>query len=130
MQKLLAVLVLGTLLVTPKLEAEARGPPYGVKLCGREFIRAVIFTCGGSRWRRAGDPDALNSLLGGDESSEAAGSSEWDPGRLLERWQGRGGRGGLDESWAPPRGPRDVVTGLSAACCRWGCSKSEISSLC
>lgn len=28
---------------------------YGVKLCGREFIRAVIFTCGGSRWRRSGD---------------------------------------------------------------------------
>uniref|UniRef100_A0A4W5K966 Insulin-like domain-containing protein n=1 Tax=Hucho hucho TaxID=62062 RepID=A0A4W5K966_9TELE len=27
---------------------------YGVKLCGREFIRAVIFTCGGSRWRRGG----------------------------------------------------------------------------
>uniref|UniRef100_A0A672NID8 Insulin-like domain-containing protein n=1 Tax=Sinocyclocheilus grahami TaxID=75366 RepID=A0A672NID8_SINGR len=27
-------------------------PVYGVKLCGREFIRAVIFTCGGSRWRR------------------------------------------------------------------------------
>ncbi|XP_076019666.1 prorelaxin H1 [Genypterus blacodes] len=26
---------------------------YRVKLCGREFIRAVIFTCGGSRWRRA-----------------------------------------------------------------------------
>ncbi|XP_072768796.1 relaxin-3-like [Nerophis lumbriciformis] len=25
---------------------------YGVKLCGRQFIRAVIFTCGGSRWRR------------------------------------------------------------------------------
>ncbi|XP_068561916.1 prorelaxin H1 [Cebidichthys violaceus] len=34
---------------------------YGVKLCGREFIRAVIFTCGGSRWRRStvGDKDAL-----------------------------------------------------------------------
>lgn len=29
------------------------GPSYGVKLCGREFIRAVIFTCGGSRWRRS-----------------------------------------------------------------------------
>lgn len=28
-------------------------PIYGVKLCGREFIRAVIFTCGGSRWRRS-----------------------------------------------------------------------------
>nr|P11953.2 RecName: Full=Relaxin; Contains: RecName: Full=Relaxin B chain; Contains: RecName: Full=Relaxin A chain [Squalus acanthias] len=22
----------------------------GIKLCGREFIRAVIYTCGGSRW--------------------------------------------------------------------------------
>ncbi|KAK0136644.1 Relaxin-3 [Merluccius polli] len=31
---------------------------YGVKLCGREFIRAVIFTCGGSRWRRAQDGDS------------------------------------------------------------------------
>ncbi|XP_071386598.1 prorelaxin H1 [Centroberyx affinis] len=30
---------------------------YGVKLCGREFIRAVIFTCGGSRWRRSVDGD-------------------------------------------------------------------------
>lgn len=28
-------------------------PTYGVKLCGREFIRAVIFTCGGSRWKRS-----------------------------------------------------------------------------
>ncbi|XP_041816726.1 prorelaxin H1 [Chelmon rostratus] len=30
---------------------------YGVKLCGREFIRAVIFTCGGSRWRRSTERD-------------------------------------------------------------------------
>lgn len=30
---------------------------YGVKLCGREFIRAVIFTCGGSRWRRSTEGD-------------------------------------------------------------------------
>uniref|UniRef100_A0A3Q2XS32 Insulin-like domain-containing protein n=1 Tax=Hippocampus comes TaxID=109280 RepID=A0A3Q2XS32_HIPCM len=30
---------------------------YGVKLCGREFIRAVIFTCGGSRWKRFIDAD-------------------------------------------------------------------------
>nr|XP_028568390.1 prorelaxin H1 [Podarcis muralis] len=28
---------------------------YAVKLCGREFIRAVIFTCGGSRWRRVAE---------------------------------------------------------------------------
>ncbi|XP_021458797.1 relaxin-3 isoform X1 [Oncorhynchus mykiss] len=29
----------------------------GMKLCGREFIRAVIFTCGGSRWKRSLDED-------------------------------------------------------------------------
>ncbi|KAJ8286609.1 hypothetical protein GJAV_G00041100 [Gymnothorax javanicus] len=34
---------------------------YGVKLCGREFIRAVIFTCGGSRWKRSGPVDTLQS---------------------------------------------------------------------
>ncbi|KAJ8339007.1 hypothetical protein SKAU_G00357930 [Synaphobranchus kaupii] len=34
---------------------------YGVKLCGREFIRAVIFTCGGSRWKRSGQVDSLQS---------------------------------------------------------------------
>uniref|UniRef100_A0A1A8CDY3 Relaxin 1 n=1 Tax=Nothobranchius kadleci TaxID=1051664 RepID=A0A1A8CDY3_NOTKA len=40
---------------------------YGVKLCGREFIRAVIFTCGGSRWKRSteGELDLLQwSSLG------------------------------------------------------------------
>nr|2FHW_A Chain A, Relaxin 3 (Prorelaxin H3) (Insulin-like peptide INSL7) (Insulin-like peptide 7) [synthetic construct] len=24
----------------------------------------------------------------------------------------------------------DVLAGLSSSCCKWGCSKSEISSLC
>lgn len=37
---------------------------YGVKLCGREFIRAVIFTCGGSRWRRSTEEDVGESSLG------------------------------------------------------------------
>lgn len=32
---------------------------FGVKLCGREFIRAVIFTCGGSRWRRSDTPHSM-----------------------------------------------------------------------
>ncbi|XP_060790935.1 prorelaxin H1 [Neoarius graeffei] len=45
---------------------------YGVKLCGREFIRAVIFTCGGSRWRRAIDlqlPGHDSNLLLSQQSS-------------------------------------------------------------
>ncbi|KFV46078.1 Relaxin-3, partial [Gavia stellata] len=31
---------------------EGKGEGNTVKLCGRDFIRAVIFTCGGSRWKR------------------------------------------------------------------------------
>ncbi|XP_029920653.1 prorelaxin H1 [Myripristis murdjan] len=43
---------------------------YGVKLCGREFIRAVIFTCGGSRWRRTapGGSDPFQSSSYSDVS--------------------------------------------------------------
>ncbi|XP_016349700.1 prorelaxin H1 [Sinocyclocheilus anshuiensis] len=43
------------LLVCVCVSAERPDLPrdFGVKLCGREFIRAVIFTCGGSRWRRS-----------------------------------------------------------------------------
>ncbi|XP_053335293.1 prorelaxin H1 [Clarias gariepinus] len=50
---------------------------YGVKLCGREFIRAVIFTCGGSRWRRAVDLELPgldpNLLLSYQSSSDEGG---------------------------------------------------------
>ncbi|KAK1342657.1 hypothetical protein QTO34_015423 [Cnephaeus nilssonii] len=119
------------------LEAEARGAPYGVKLCGREFIRAVIFTCGGSRWRRS---DSLAQEAMGDafpdtdpyadsQLEEAVGSSDWlvltkTPQALYggqPSWQGTPGS---------LRGSRDVLAGLSSNCCKWGCSKSEISRLC
>uniref|UniRef100_A0A8C3IIC6 Relaxin-3 n=1 Tax=Chrysemys picta bellii TaxID=8478 RepID=A0A8C3IIC6_CHRPI len=158
MQKLLLALAFGMLLSEPRLGAEGRNPPYGVKLCGREFIRAVIFTCGGSRWRRAGEKGAggigdgayeprvagngLPRCIGSVNSAEAA-SSEWDASRLPgtlphqdlssdyhERWRGKPGRGLAEESWPLERAVRDVMAGLSTSCCKWGCSKSEISSLC
>ncbi|XP_039108242.1 relaxin-3 [Hyaena hyaena] len=114
------------------LSTEARAAPYGVKLCGREFIRAVIFTCGGSRWRRtdilaheATDPDSDTD----SELDEAVASSAWlaltkDPRAFYADrpgWQGTPGA---------LRGGRDVLDGLSSNCCKWGCSKSELSSLC
>ncbi|XP_015240415.1 PREDICTED: relaxin-3-like [Cyprinodon variegatus] len=126
-------------------------PTYGVKLCGREFIRAVIFTCGGSRWKRSlrsqdvsEDPFTSHQ----DESSEGL-TSDFAIESLLQRSK--------DLSFMPRTNPdgafsrttrsfitdeilealrkadrkgRDVVVGLSNACCKWGCSKSEISSLC
>ncbi|XP_075434314.1 relaxin-3 [Ascaphus truei] len=131
--------------------AGARAPAFGVKLCGREFIRAVIFTCGGSRWRRAdggqaGDPvDVFGSLVPGDSEEEAF--SEW-AGSLRpynsdlpdygspQSWRDppavRHGAGGAGEE--PLRGSerrgREAALGLSNTCCKWGCSKSQISSLC
>ncbi|XP_066502660.1 prorelaxin H1 [Hoplias malabaricus] len=57
---------------------------YGVKLCGREFIRAVIFTCGGSRWRRSLEQDSETTPRDGpllltsfQNPSDRSGDSIW-----------------------------------------------------
>lgn len=42
-------------------EVSTEGRP--VRLCGRDFVRAVVFICGGSRWRRQLTDD-LEDLLG------------------------------------------------------------------
>ncbi|XP_070704072.1 relaxin-3a [Pempheris klunzingeri] len=126
-------------------------PAYGVKLCGREFIRAVIFTCGGSRWRRSlrsadFSEDPFSSRQ--EESSESL-SHNTVVESLLERnrdlsFTPRDNQEGvfsrptrsfiteeiLEALRKADRKGRDVVVGLSNACCKWGCSKSEISSLC
>ncbi|XP_054615196.1 relaxin-3-like isoform X2 [Dunckerocampus dactyliophorus] len=123
-------------------------PVYGVKLCGREFIRAVIFTCGGSRWRRSlrASEDFLSSHQE-QSSEELSQSSMMD--NILHRNRDLDfiSRENHDTVFSRPtrsfiteeilealrkadRKGRDVVVGLSNACCKWGCSKSEISSLC
>ncbi|XP_041634317.1 relaxin-3-like [Cheilinus undulatus] len=127
-------------------------PSYGVKLCGREFIRAVIFTCGGSRWKRSlrstadSSEDPFSSRQ--DESSEGLSHNFVVEG-LLQGTRDlsitpRDDQGGafsrttrsfiteeiLEALRKADRKGRDVVVGLSNACCKWGCSKSEISSLC
>ncbi|KAM9338206.1 prorelaxin H1 [Symphorus nematophorus] len=54
---------------------------YGVKLCGREFIRAVIFTCGGSRWRRSTE-GVIDPFQWGSHSDVTAEDNQqtWQPG--------------------------------------------------
>ncbi|XP_031803555.1 relaxin-3 isoform X3 [Sarcophilus harrisii] len=128
--------------------AEGRTSPYAVKLCGREFIRAVIFTCGGSRWRRDRAGKAFAEELG-DESQETT-SIEWLSSPLVplsrepedfyssvrgSNWSGMSRSRPELEPEAKPgqgflRGGRDVLAGVSSNCCKWGCSKTEISSLC
>ncbi|XP_005370985.1 relaxin-3 [Microtus ochrogaster] len=136
----LLLLASWALLGTLQLQADARPAPYVVKLCGREFIRAVIFTCGGSRWRRADvlahdslgnffpDVEANTDNLA-SELDEAVGSSEW-LGLTKSPQAFYGSRPSWQGSPGAVRGSRDVLAGLSSSCCEWGCSRSQISSLC
>ncbi|XP_023696769.1 relaxin-3b [Paramormyrops kingsleyae] len=139
--------LLAACLLVARVGATDTHPAYGVKLCGREFIRAVIFTCGGSRWRRAVDTadDFMEDHFG--PLNEA--SDSWSPNAIpglpyrqfpaaeTPRWSPwiRPVRSLISEEVlealrTSDRKGRDVVVGLSNACCKWGCSKSEISSLC
>ncbi|XP_075597161.1 relaxin-3-like [Balearica regulorum gibbericeps] len=160
------------------------GDGYGVKLCGREFIRAVIFTCGGSRWKRlsllamepapAADPARtasikllgnlkLQSLLGPEveqlqRSSPFLGWETFKDLNSLNDYndyvpvaddfkelvrqideavqKDRGGTeianpmGSNSYLWARyPRRKRESL-GLAGMCCKWGCTKAEISTIC
>ncbi|XP_064866611.1 relaxin-3-like [Oncorhynchus nerka] len=137
-------LVLAVCLLVAGVQGMER-PTYGVKLCGREFIRAVIFTCGGSRWRRslgsAGDfpQDPFSSH--DEDSPEGWNSDSQVPEGPFQHVQeggvfiSRPARSLISEEILEAlrmsdRKGRDVVVGLSNACCKWGCSKGDISSLC
>lgn len=61
------LLLLPLLLCAAVHVSQVRGEVKAVKLCGREFLRAVVYTCGGSRWRRffseaVGDGDGEGRL--------------------------------------------------------------------
>ncbi|XP_056388398.1 insulin-like peptide INSL5 [Hyla sarda] len=109
-----------------------------VKLCGREFIRAVIYTCGGSRWRRllSGQPqdmtdrDAFFALHAVDEDS--VGPVEYHVQKInsenLQETESSEELWGLKKNPAQER--RDLNELLTTACCKTGCKKKDLSSLC
>ncbi|RXM99653.1 Relaxin-3 [Acipenser ruthenus] len=164
---------------------------YGVKLCGREFIRAVIFTCGGSRWKRLSldvdrSQNVNNPIMGGSFNDYSKDNDDF--GKLRSILQGEPlkkadlpyGQGSMKELFnlyddysdyepmsndfneyvrqvaeatrkqqvAPsdsgsarvaspgtpwiksPRKKRDLSMGVAGMCCKWGCTKAEISTLC
>ncbi|KAM9508300.1 relaxin-3-like [Guaruba guarouba] len=168
----------------PAVPPAGEGDGYGMKLCGREFIRAVIFTCGGSRWKRlsalAMQPTpvadsvrtASNRLLGNlklqpisgpeveqpQRSSQSLGweiindlynlndNNEYVPvaddfkelvqkvEEVVKKERGETGianpMGSNNYLWAKyPRRKRDSL-GLAGICCKWGCTKAEISAIC
>ncbi|KAE8609637.1 hypothetical protein XENTR_v10011865 [Xenopus tropicalis] len=130
-------LVLLTVLI---VAAEVRSDNQFVKLCGREFIRAVIYTCGGSRWRRllpelpqdTADMDSYLSWHNGEmeltplEYRLQKASSQED--EVFQKTES------LGELWDTERKSvqerRDLNELLTTACCKNGCKKKDLSSLC
>ncbi|XP_068599924.1 insulin-like peptide INSL5 [Brachionichthys hirsutus] len=99
------------LLLCAAMHVEVGAEGKAVKLCGREFLRAVVYTCGGSRWRRflsEADMDEDGLPTGEQSSLERLGGG--DPGFQLSR--------------------RDINNILASMCCKVGCRKSELTFLC
>ncbi|XP_032854689.1 insulin-like peptide INSL5 [Tyto alba] len=117
----------------------ARGEGNAVKLCGRDFIRAVVFTCGGSRWKRHSTDGRYlfeNPLPFSQENNGYADSLPYTDQRLesdseeihnikpeMERDQQRTGKMSMLKK-------REVAKLLTTSCCSIGCTEREISSLC
>ncbi|XP_043917062.1 relaxin-3-like [Protopterus annectens] len=184
------LICLGMLLNEIPIGQSGPGGEYGVKLCGREFIRAVIFTCGGSRWRRLSpvdleespaawknepfqisqdkDVEKIKKLLSSYDSSTIQNQKLGLPFRqqslkelfnlyddyneanptsedfieyvrqikeaLLRNQAASESFSTTDIDNFPwgksPRRKRDFSAGLASMCCQWGCTKTEISTLC
>ncbi|XP_029356678.1 insulin-like peptide INSL5 [Echeneis naucrates] len=106
-----ALVIVPLLLFAVVCVDQAQAEVKAVKLCGREFLRAVVYTCGGSRWRRfltESDMDGEQSSLESVISSSS--SSSRSPGSELTR--------------------RDMNNILTTVCCQVGCRKSDLTFLC
>ncbi|XP_075467370.1 insulin-like 3 [Ascaphus truei] len=128
------------------------GPALGTKLCGREFIRTVVISCGGSRWKRYSpepgletvnpyrdllewlnkdfmeDPEHLNSVS--EDQSMLGLSFPALPDPSMEQIGGAlfNQLGGEEQQGDALRMRRS--TGPAGSCCKNGCTKSEIMKFC
>ncbi|XP_037642565.1 relaxin-3-like [Sebastes umbrosus] len=89
-----------------KRKAQVQTQDNTLKLCGRAFVRAVVYTCGGSRWRR----------LMGEEETLQDGSRE----PKLK----------TTDVPATYRHLRDQSQAVISACCQQGCRRTDLSMLC
>uniref|UniRef100_H3AXF1 Insulin-like 5a n=1 Tax=Latimeria chalumnae TaxID=7897 RepID=H3AXF1_LATCH len=151
--RVVVICLLVTVLVTV---SEVKGEGMFVKLCGREFIRAVIYTCGGSRWRRLLDepPQELPGItisfffinlicfLFHLATILKWHSIQYKINRLIYSLNTRMQNEDffshrphfveelLETAQNSARKRRDLNQILTTACCQWGCSKKELISLC
>ncbi|OXB82173.1 UNVERIFIED_CONTAM: hypothetical protein H355_009052 [Colinus virginianus] len=136
------LLALATLCLLAVLQG-AEGEGNAVKLCGRDFVRAIVFTCGGSRWKRdLANYQYLFAESGESSlpsSQESVGSTEPSPYAAQELWAGdeqsQEGRMQAERDVQRSRKvavlkKREVAKLLTTSCCSVGCSERDISLLC
>ncbi|XP_014899207.1 relaxin-3-like [Poecilia latipinna] len=109
-------LILGVLLCCLLCAAnlQAEDSRNSMRLCGRALVRALVFTCGGSRWRRQLEeeekgflPDDFWEVKGEERDFVKSGEL---PGMDYHR--------------------RDQDQALITTCCQQGCRRNELSMLC
>ncbi|KAF3690682.1 Relaxin-3 Prorelaxin H3 Relaxin-3 B chain Relaxin-3 A chain Precursor [Channa argus] len=110
-----ALVVLPLLMCAVVCVQQVRADVQAVKLCGREFLRAVVYTCGGSRWRRFLTESDVDGVSTGEQGSlenlsSSSSSSSSSLGSQLTR--------------------RDINNILTTVCCQVGCRKSDLTFLC
>ncbi|XP_072505895.1 insulin-like peptide INSL5 [Notamacropus eugenii] len=104
-----------------------------LKVCGRDFIRAIVYTCGSSRWKR----DLQGTLEDGVEGKkdlevpDKDGASDDivdllyidspDDESIMQKHQPVG---------TGQRKRQAEVADLATFCCQTGCTMAELSKLC
>ncbi|XP_015232140.1 PREDICTED: relaxin-3-like [Cyprinodon variegatus] len=101
------LVVLSLLLCILVCTHQAGAEMQGVRLCGRAFQKAVVYTCGGSRWRRFFSEPDIGGLPSGEQNSLENLNI---PGSDLTK--------------------RDMNTYLRVICCQVGCGKNELTYMC
>ncbi|XP_034289157.1 insulin-like peptide INSL5 [Pantherophis guttatus] len=98
-----------------------------IKLCGREFVRAIVFACGGSRWRRQlGDPFSEGLI---DANGNYMEKSKSQSNELIQYYmESEKDLQDMQQKSVHKRS-KDVVE-LTITCCTIGCSANTINSLC
>ncbi|XP_053248142.1 insulin-like peptide INSL5 isoform X1 [Podarcis raffonei] len=131
----LGMLLLSLFMAISEVAAERR-------LCGRDLVRAVVFTCGGSRWRRqlthfpkslTGQESHLNSPLDTNDSTGANEKVIQKPEYLSKEFiqsssEAEGDLWGMEQKSIHKR--NEDIMRLIDLCCLVGCSDSTVSSLC
>ncbi|XP_009567484.1 insulin-like peptide INSL5 [Cuculus canorus] len=129
------------LLVLLIVAQEGKGEGNTVRLCGRDFVRAIVFTCGGSRWKRHLTDyhylfESENPLPFSQENDSFADYLMYTDQRLeTDSEEIHNIKPEAEQDLQNTRKmsvlkKREVAKLLTTSCCSIGCSERDISSLC